>query len=52
MIIHDEAVKKVLMESGWCEERKVEITEYIEAYKKYGYVMPEKVREVLSAFGA
>ena len=36
MIIHDEAVKKVLMESGWCEERKVDITVYIEAYKKYG----------------
>lgn len=35
MIIHDEAVKKVLIESGW----------------SYGYVMPEKVREVLSAFG-
>lgn len=51
MIIHDEAVKKVLMESGWSEERKDEITEYIEAYKKYGYVMPEKVMEVLSAFG-
>ena len=51
MIIHDEAVKKVLMESGWCEERNVDIIEYIEAYKKYGYVKPEKVRKVLPAFG-
>ena len=51
MIIHDEAVKKVLMANGWSEERNVDITEYIEAYMKYGYDKPEKVREVLSAFG-
>ena len=25
MIIHDEAVKKVLMDSGWSEEKRVEI---------------------------
>lgn len=25
MIIHDEAVKKVLMDSGWSEGRKVDI---------------------------
>ena len=37
MIIHDEAVKKVLMESGWWEERNVDITEYTEAYKKNEY---------------
>ena len=37
MIIHDEAVKKVLMASGWCEERNVDITEYTEAYKKNEY---------------
>ena len=51
MIIHDEAVKKVLMDSGWNEERNVDITEFIEAYNKYGYDMPDKVKEVLSAFG-
>lgn len=51
MIIHDEAIKKVLMANGWWEERNVDITEYTEAYKKHGYVMPENVREVLSAFG-
>ena len=37
MIIHDEAVKKVLMASGWWEERMVDITEYTEAYKKNEY---------------
>ena len=37
MIIHDEAVKKVLMANGWCEERNVDITEYTEAYKKNEY---------------
>ena len=39
------------MKADGAKNEKVEITEYIEAYKKYGYVMPEKVREVLSAFG-
>lgn len=51
MIIKDEAVKKVLMDSGWNEERNVDITEFIEAYNKYGYDMPDKVKEVFSAFG-
>lgn len=51
MKIHDEAVKKVLMESGWSEERNVDITDYIESYKKYGYDIPDKVKEVLLSLG-
>ncbi|SFC66887.1 SUKH-3 domain-containing protein [Ruminococcus albus] len=50
MKIYDEEIKKVLIRSGWNEDRNYDISEYIALYKQYGYDIPIKVKEVLSAF--
>jgi hypothetical protein len=46
-----EETKMVLRKNGWTQERKIDITKFVEYLENEGYVVFEKVRDFLSRFG-
>lgn len=51
MILSNQYVKQVLINSGWYEKRAVDTSPYIEWYKKYGFEISDNVIKFLSSFG-
>lgn len=46
-----ESIKKYLKKYGWSENRKIDTLKYIKKYQEEGYVVFDKVLEILSNFG-
>lgn len=46
-----ESTKKYLQKYGWSENRKIDTLKYIKKYQEEGYVVFDKVLEILSNFG-
>lgn len=51
MIIENQYIKQVLIESGWHENRAIDTSHYIKWYQKYGFKVLDEIISFLSSFG-
>ena len=51
MIIENQYIKQVLIESGWHENRAIDISHYIKWYQKYRFKISDEIISFLSSFG-
>lgn len=51
MIIENQYIKQVLIESGWYENRTIDTSHYVKWYQKYEFKISDEILSFLSSFG-
>ena len=50
-MIENRRIKQVLIACGWYDNRKIDISQYVKWYQKYGFEISDAVFSFLSSFG-